>query len=68
MQVRRKRHGLDPWVGKMSWRKAWQPTPVFLPRDFHGERSLEGYIPCSHIKSDMNEASKKAYLSLQDLH
>ena len=28
---RRKRHGFDPWVGKIPWRRAWQPTPVFLP-------------------------------------
>ena len=28
-----KRHKFDPWVGKMPWRKAWQPTPVFLPRE-----------------------------------
>ena len=28
---RRKRHGFDPWVGKISWRRAWQPTPVLLP-------------------------------------
>ena len=33
MQVRRKGFRLDPWVGKISWRKAWQPTPVFLPRE-----------------------------------
>ena len=32
----------DPWVGKISWRKAWQPTPVPLPREFHGQRSLVG--------------------------
>ena len=34
---RHKRRGYDPWIGKMSWRGAWQPTPVFLP----GE-SLDG--------------------------
>ena len=37
---------LDPWVGKISWRiRAWQPTPVFLPGEFHGQRSLRGYSP-----------------------
>ena len=35
----------DPWVGKMPWRKAWEPTPVFLPGEFHGQRSLAGYTP-----------------------
>ena len=38
-----KRHGFDPWVGKSPWRRKWQSTPVFLPGEFHGERSLVGY-------------------------
>jgi len=33
----------DPWVGKIPWRRAWQPTPVFLPGESHGQRSLAGY-------------------------
>ena len=32
----------DPWVGKSPWSRAWQPTPVFLPGKFHGQRSLAG--------------------------
>ena len=32
--------GFDPWVGKIPWRREWQPTPVFLPGEFHGQRSL----------------------------
>ena len=39
------RCGFDPWVGKPSRRKKWQPTPVFLPGKSHGQRSLEGYKP-----------------------
>ena len=35
--------GFDPWVGKIPWRREWQPTPVFLPVKFHGQRSLVGY-------------------------
>ena len=35
--------GSDPWVGKIPWRRAWQPTPVFLPGESHGQRSLVGY-------------------------
>ena len=35
-----KRHGFDPWVGKIPWKRAWQPTPVFLPGESHGQRSL----------------------------
>ena len=33
------------WVGKIPWRRAWQPTPVFLPGESHGQRSLVGYSP-----------------------
>ena len=39
---RHKRCGFDPWVGKILWRRAWQPTPEFLPRESHGQRSLAG--------------------------
>ena len=35
--------GFDPWVRKIPWRRKWQPTPVFLPGEFHGQRSLVGY-------------------------
>ena len=42
---RRKRHGFDPWVRKIRWRRAWQPTPVFLLEESHGQRSLVGYNP-----------------------
>ena len=42
---RRKRLGFDPGVGKIPWRRAWQPTPVFLPGESHGQRSLVGYSP-----------------------
>ena len=35
----------NPWIGKTPWRRAWQPTPVFLPRESHGQRSLVGYSP-----------------------
>ena len=47
-QCRRcKRCGFDPGVGKISWRRKWQPTPVFLPGESHGQRSLVGYSPRS---------------------
>ena len=42
---RHKSHGFNPWARKISWRKAWQPTPVFLPGKSHGQRSLIGYSP-----------------------
>ena len=39
-----RRHGRDPWVVKIPWRRPWQLTPVFLPGKFHGQRSLAGCI------------------------
>jgi len=45
----------DPWVGRIPWRREWLPTPVFLPREFHGQRSLAGYSPWGHKESDVTE-------------
>jgi len=42
---RRKRYRLDPWIRKILWRRTWQPTPVFLSGESHGQRSLAGYRP-----------------------
>ena len=47
--------GFDPWVGKMPWRRAWPPAPVFLPGESHGQRSLAGYSPWSHRQLDTTE-------------
>ena len=49
------RPGFDPWVRKMPWRREWQPTPIFLPGKFHGQRSLAGYSPCGHKESATTE-------------
>ena len=49
------RIGFDPWVGTIPWRKEWQPTPVFLPGESHGQRSLAGYSPWGHKESDRTE-------------
>jgi len=38
----------EPWIGENPWRRAWQTTPVFLPGESHGERSLMGYNPWGH--------------------
>ena len=55
-QCRRcKRCGFSPWVGKIPWRRQWQPTPVFLPRKFHGQRSLAGCSPWGNKKLDTTE-------------
>ena len=40
-----RRHGFNPWVRKIPWRRKWQPTPVFLPGESHAQRSLGGYSP-----------------------
>ena len=45
----------DPWVRKISWRRKWQPTPVFLPGESPGQRSLAGYSPWGHKESDTTE-------------
>ena len=45
MQVRLQRCRFDPWVGKISWRRAQQPTPVFLPGESHGQRRLASCSP-----------------------
>ena len=41
--------GLIPWVTKIPWRRAWQSTPVFLPGEAHGDRSLAGYSPLGQL-------------------
>ena len=46
---------LDPWVGKIRWRSKWLPTSVFMPGEFHGQRSLVGYSPRGHKELDMME-------------
>ena len=39
---RHKRCGFHPWVGKIPWRRVWQPTPIFLPGESHGQKTLVG--------------------------
>ena len=50
-----RRPGFYPWIGKISWRRAWQPTPVFLPKESQGQRSLEGCSPQGCKESDRTE-------------
>ena len=50
------RSGFDPWVGKIPWRRKWQPTPVFLTGKSHGQRRLAGYYcSCGRKESDTTE-------------
>ena len=53
----------DPWVGKIPWRRKWQPTPVLLPGKAHGWRSLAGYSPWGFKEWDTTE---RLHFSLQD--
>ena len=50
-----RRPRFDPWVGEIPWRRAWQPTTVFLPGESHGQRSLVGHSPWGRKESDMTE-------------
>ena len=50
-----RRHEFNPWVRKIPWRRKWQPTPVFLPEESHGPRSLAGYSPWGHKELDTTE-------------
>ena len=52
----------DPWIGKIPWRRKWQPTPVFWPGESHGQRSLMGYSPWGCKELDMTEATQHAYI------
>jgi len=47
--------GLIPGSGRSPWRRPWQPTPVFLPGEFHGQRNLTSYRPWDHKESDTTE-------------
>ena len=51
----RRRRGFYPWVGKIPWVRKWQPTPVFLPGKFHGQKSWVGYSPRGHKESNTTE-------------
>ena len=52
---RHKRCRYDPWVGKIPWKRKWQHTPVFLPGEFHGQRSQVGCSPWGHKELDTTE-------------
>ena len=50
-----KRSRLDPWVQKIPYRRKWQPIPLSLPGESHGQRSLVGYSPWGHKELNMTE-------------
>ena len=47
--------GFDLWFGKIPWRRAWQPTLVFLLGESQGQRSLADYSPWGHKEMDLTE-------------
>ena len=59
------RHGFNPWVGKIPWRRAWQPTPVFLPGESYAQRSLMDYSPWGLKESDISMHTRKKCVSQQ---
>ena len=68
-QCRRcKRCGFDPWVGKMPWSRKWQPTAVFLPRKFHGQRSLVGLQTMGLQRVGHKWATKHYIMNIWKLH
>ena len=54
------RNGFNPWVEKSPWRRKWQPTPVFLPGESHGQRSLAGYSPRGCKESNTTKVTAQA--------
>ena len=61
-----RRRGFNSWVSKIPWRMKWQPTPVLLPREPHGQRSLVGYSPqgCKRVRLDLvtKQQNDRTYL------
>ena len=53
----------NPWVGKIPWSRKWQPTLIFLPREFHGHRSLVDSSPCHLLRSHCILAASTAWQS-----
>ena len=54
---RHKKYGFDPWVRNIPWRRAWQPTTVFLPGESLGQRSVTGYSLYLCKESDTTKAT-----------
>ena len=51
------RREFSSWVRKIPWKRAWHPTPVFFPRESHGQKSLAGYSPWGCKELDMTEVT-----------
>jgi len=53
---------VQSWIRKIPWRRAWQPTPIFLPGEFHGQSSLAGYSPWDHKESGTTEVTEHRHI------
>ena len=62
-----RRCGFDPWFGKIPWRRTWQSTPVSLPGESHGQRSLAGCISWGLKELDTTKATSCAWSSWNSL-
>ena len=63
-----RRPGFNLWVRKIPWRREWLLTPVFLPGEFHGQRSLVGYSSRGHKESDMTERLALSLSHVYEFH
>ena len=67
-QCRRcKRRRFDPGVGKIPWRRKWQPTPVFLSGKSHGQRSMGGCSPWGYKRVGHDLATKQTHMTIKQL-
>ena len=55
-----RRHGFSPWIRKILWRRKWQPTPVFLPEKFHGQRSLVGHMAHHEVTKSQTQHKRRS--------
>ena len=69
IHLQSRRSGFNPWAWEMPWRREWQPTPVFLPGESHGQRSLAGYSPQDNKESGTTERlTLSLFCFFQHLH
>ena len=59
--------GFEPGVSKILWRRAWQPTQVFLPGESHGQRSLAGYSPWGHREPATTERLTLSHTEIREM-
>ena len=62
-EMQETRRGFGPWVRKISWRRTWQSTSVFLPGKSHGQRRLAGYSPWGRKEADTTEVTEHTLVS-----